>query len=228
MATYYIKELQTVQPQGPYFLGGHSFGGHVAFEMAQQLQRHGHEVALLVILDSTAPRPINNPIWADWDEARWLTEIATGIEQLLGKNLGVSIEVLKHLSSSEQLNYLHEQLKMANWLPPFASIKQLRGLLQVFKANSQTHYVPQEVYSTPISLFCADEILSDERLSEEIRPEPTWGWQPFTAEPVEVHVIPGNHFTMMTKPHVKVLAERLVSCLEKFSTTSFRTASLSG
>jgi len=37
MAAYYIKALRTVQPEGPYFLGGWSFGGLVAFEMAQQL-----------------------------------------------------------------------------------------------------------------------------------------------------------------------------------------------
>ncbi|HEY9874808.1 MAG TPA: amino acid adenylation domain-containing protein, partial [Candidatus Obscuribacterales bacterium] len=37
MASYYIEALQVVQPRGPYFLGGWSFGGLVAFEMAQQL-----------------------------------------------------------------------------------------------------------------------------------------------------------------------------------------------
>lgn len=37
--------LRSVQPKGPYFLGGWSFGGWVAFEMAQQLQNSGEEVA---------------------------------------------------------------------------------------------------------------------------------------------------------------------------------------
>ncbi|MCZ0900911.1 thioesterase domain-containing protein, partial [Microcoleus sp. HI-ES] len=37
MAADYIAALRTVQPKGPYFLGGWSFGGLVAFEMAQQL-----------------------------------------------------------------------------------------------------------------------------------------------------------------------------------------------
>jgi pimeloyl-ACP methyl ester carboxylesterase len=55
MATQYIREIQTLQPQGPYFLGGYSFGGIVAFEMAQQLQRQGQKVALLAMLDSSLP-----------------------------------------------------------------------------------------------------------------------------------------------------------------------------
>ena len=31
-------------PAGPYLLGGHSFGGHIAFEMAVQLEAMGQEV----------------------------------------------------------------------------------------------------------------------------------------------------------------------------------------
>ena len=41
MAADYIKALRTVQPNGPYFLGGWSMGGLVAFEMAQQLYTQG-------------------------------------------------------------------------------------------------------------------------------------------------------------------------------------------
>jgi thioesterase domain-containing protein len=45
--------------------------------------------------------------------------------------------------------------------------------------------------------------------------EPTWGWGPFAAGPVAVHWVPGDHITMMTKPHVQVLAERLKACLNQ-------------
>jgi thioesterase domain-containing protein len=55
MAADYVRTLQIRQPAGPYFLGGYSFGGLVAFEMAQQLQRQGHAVALLALLDSGGP-----------------------------------------------------------------------------------------------------------------------------------------------------------------------------
>ena len=55
MAARYIEEIRRFQPEGPYYLGGYSFGGSVAFEMAQQLTRRGENVALLVILDHTPP-----------------------------------------------------------------------------------------------------------------------------------------------------------------------------
>src|SRR4030095_6864448 len=49
MAAHYIEEMRTVQPNGPYYLGGSSFGGLVAFEMARQLDAQGAEVALVAL-----------------------------------------------------------------------------------------------------------------------------------------------------------------------------------
>ena len=48
---HYVAQVQSVQPNGPYLLGGWSLGGIVAFEMAQQLQRQGQTVALLAMLE---------------------------------------------------------------------------------------------------------------------------------------------------------------------------------
>jgi amino acid adenylation domain-containing protein len=52
MASHYIAEMRTVQPHGPYCLGGFSFGGLVAYEIAQQLRAAGEEVGLLVLFDT--------------------------------------------------------------------------------------------------------------------------------------------------------------------------------
>ena len=55
MAEFYIKEIRTLQPEGPYFFGGASFGGLAAYEIAQQLQARGHRVALLALFDTAGP-----------------------------------------------------------------------------------------------------------------------------------------------------------------------------
>ena len=52
MAAHYIREMHAVQPHGPYLIGGLSFGGWVALEMAMQLQDRGEEVELVALLDS--------------------------------------------------------------------------------------------------------------------------------------------------------------------------------
>jgi len=54
-AADYIIQLKKVIPKGPYILGGFSFGGVLAFEMAVQLQRAGNEVPFLAMLDTIAP-----------------------------------------------------------------------------------------------------------------------------------------------------------------------------
>ncbi|HEY9402415.1 MAG TPA: amino acid adenylation domain-containing protein [Pyrinomonadaceae bacterium] len=57
MATLYLEAVRTIQPKGPYFLGGWSMGGRVAYEMAQQLRARGEEVALLALFDIVAYQP---------------------------------------------------------------------------------------------------------------------------------------------------------------------------
>ena len=57
IAAHYLKEIQTVQPQGPYFLGGYCIGGLIAFEIAQQLRKQDQEIALLLFVDPPLPPP---------------------------------------------------------------------------------------------------------------------------------------------------------------------------
>ena len=52
MAEVYLRDLRSAQPEGPYYLGGYSFGGYVALEMARRLLRQGEEVRSLVLLDT--------------------------------------------------------------------------------------------------------------------------------------------------------------------------------
>ncbi|HTZ98141.1 MAG TPA: amino acid adenylation domain-containing protein [Terriglobales bacterium] len=59
MAAHYIAEMRSVQPHGPYFIGGFSFGGLVGYEIAQQLRKAGEETALLVLFD-TFPGDVQN------------------------------------------------------------------------------------------------------------------------------------------------------------------------
>jgi non-ribosomal peptide synthetase component F/thioesterase domain-containing protein/acyl carrier protein len=56
MAAEYVREVKALQPHGPYYLCGYSFGGLVAFEMAQQLWESGDEVGLVGLFDTTMSR----------------------------------------------------------------------------------------------------------------------------------------------------------------------------
>ncbi|WP_392535131.1 amino acid adenylation domain-containing protein [Nostoc sp. C117] len=220
VAAHYLQTLLVVQPQGPYFLAGHSFGGKLAFEMAQQLLRKGHKVALVAILDTTAPFHQKNPSAFDLDNTKWLAELANTIEVVYGKNMDCSVDTLQSMVWEDQLKYVLERLKDADILPPDDEIMQLNNMVQLLKANAVVNYVPQEVYPTKITLLRAKEnvVNIDESNSEvlsDILQDLYWGWSKFSAEPVDVHFVPGNHVTMMNLPHVQVLAEQLKVCIEQ-------------
>jgi thioesterase domain-containing protein len=52
MATDYVDQIQIIQPAGPYYLVGWSFGGLVAHAMAAEIQQRSERVALLAMLDA--------------------------------------------------------------------------------------------------------------------------------------------------------------------------------
>jgi len=219
MATQYIEAIQTLQPEGPYLLGGHSYGGQVAFEMATQLAKQGQKTALLAILDTPAPLPgSQSAVGMDWDNARWLIEIVGLVERLYDTNLEISYEILQSLEQDEQFNYLKDGLERVNLLPPDADVTQVRGLVAVYKANYQAHYVPQDLYSGRITLFrSSEEDLKDvdSQASAEIVRELQWDWSQLSTQPVEVYHVPGDHIAMMVEPYVRVLADKLRGCIEK-------------
>ncbi len=90
-ARYYIEQIRTIQPHGPYLLGGWCYGGMVAFEMASQLRVQGEPIGLVALIEAVAPWPAPGtealryagelgrafarmgPVgWSDWIAARAL------------------------------------------------------------------------------------------------------------------------------------------------------------
>jgi iterative type I PKS product template protein len=55
IATIYLDELRRRQPHGPYYLGGWSAGGIVAYEIVQQLLAANEEIRGLILFDSPCP-----------------------------------------------------------------------------------------------------------------------------------------------------------------------------
>ena len=143
MASDYLATLRAVQPEGPYLLGGWSFGGIVAFEMAQQLEAEGQKVALLALLDSWALAP-EKPSPAAI-EGRALLALA----QDLGFGVDDAAFLSDHLSrlaQDEQLTYILERVRAAHLAPPDVGLPQLRRHLYVLQTNlrARQSYRPQE------------------------------------------------------------------------------------
>jgi amino acid adenylation domain-containing protein len=206
MASHYLNDMKTVQPHGPYFLGGWSMGGVVAFEIAQQLQMQGEQVGLLALLDSRAPATA-----PDISEIGELVLMET-----FAQDLGLDLESLKfsrgelqRLQPDEHLSYLFARARASNILPPDLELDQLQRLFQLFKINvgAMLSYLPQSKQDRITLLRTAEH-------SAQNGHHQAAGWESFATEGVAVHFVQGNHFNMLREPLVRTLAGQLRTILD--------------
>ncbi|MDB9371280.1 thioesterase domain-containing protein [Nodularia spumigena CS-586/05] len=212
IADSYIEAMRTIQSEGPYLLGGWSMGGIVALEMAIQLHRKEQQIAQLIVIDSALPNYIDKRYQSQFDDVLMLKYFALFLGGSVGKNLIVSDDTIKQKTGDEQIRYIWEQAKLSGIIPPDVELMQIRTLIEVFKANVQAvlKYVPQGTVNR-LALFLANDML-DELLDIH---NPKLGWDELTVEPVEIYSMPGNHYTMLAKPQVQVLAEQLSRCIDE-------------
>ncbi|MDP9119995.1 MAG: amino acid adenylation domain-containing protein [Acidobacteriota bacterium] len=226
IAARYVDEILAAQPQGPYSLGGHSFGGVVAYEMARRLEEQGHTVALLVLLDSAPASPGEEPV-PDHDPvlmANFALHLGLPVDEEL-----LSSQELAGLATGEQLAEVLRRAKQAGLVPAGMRPDEARRLFELLRSHveARLRYVPRP-YAGRITLFRAHEqILAaadldrTPSLAHAIRQtarkmaDPKLGWGELAAHGVEVHELPGNHFSMLRPPHVAALAGELRSCLAR-------------
>ncbi len=194
IAAKYVEAVRTVQPEGPYFLGGWSTGGVVAFEMARQLRARRAEVALVALLDSAPP---GHTYQVKNNKGALLAAFAVNLG-ISANLLSAAPEELLRWETQRQLSWVLDQAGRAHVLPPDVSIEDLHHWFDLYLADIEAieNYQPQ---ATPIPLLLL-------RAAEEA--EMTEGWSQLSAK-LEVHNVPGDHFTMMRPPHVSTLAEVL-------------------
>jgi amino acid adenylation domain-containing protein len=210
-ATRYLQEIRKIQPNGPYLLGGHCYGGVLAFEIAQQLQKQGEKVGLLVVIDAILPEiPIES---TDSDDAKFLLRIAESIKTDNNIDFSVPFEELRDLPLTEQLNLIN---KKANFIFSDAEIQDFLRYYKLFKVHVQAmrNYVPQ-VYPQSITLFRAkEEIIHDFDNPEWDTDDPLLGWGKCSSQTIQVIEVPGDHFSIFVEPHIQELAKHLRICID--------------
>ncbi|MGZ3457429.1 MAG: type I polyketide synthase, partial [Archangium sp.] len=197
LAATYLQALLRFRPRGPYALGGASFGGAVAYEMARRLRASGEEVHLLALLDTPGPGQMPPALE---DEAAILASLSRS-----AADDALSVEVLRALSPEERLHRVLEKQKELGRLSPDTQPEQLRRVVQVFKANMDAlfAYVPGP-YPGLVTYF-----LAEERRPHEDPPRPDEAWSGRAAGGLLLHRVSGNHLTMNAAPHVATIARHL-------------------
>jgi len=224
MAVDSLAALRHVQPRGPYLLGGHSFGGWVAFHVAWLLRQQGEEVAGLAIFDTPAPLRGNLRQRAGHDElddGQWLRGIALLAARVTGQPLPISPEELSRLSIDSFAARFKDHLEAVYLLPPGSDLGEVRGGLEVSKANTRAllgYELPGRL-DVDVHLLRAREMHPDDAEVMVSSPDdPDWGWRRVTTGGVRVEMVPGDHLTMFSPALAPALARGLETALDLLST----------
>jgi thioesterase domain-containing protein len=230
MAADYIKTIKFISPKGPYFIGGMSYGGMVAFEMAQQLKRNGEEVALLVLLDSPAPQTWTKV--ADLEDAIILLGLTRETARQHGTYLDVTSKDFVGLNADERLMFLVNALKESGVAPPDLEEEWIRRFMRGYRAriNVVRKYVPQP-YHDKITLFRCTERDPEMEIhlkgvGQDEYMEESFGWDKVSTEPVEVFPLYTHHEVMTSGENMKVVSTLLKASIEQSWKKSVRSKSV--
>ena len=177
MACNYIGAVQTIQPHGPYLIGGASFGSTVAIEMARQLEEKGESITAIMSLDGWASYPT------------------------LQNNEDYFKEVMREQNSRIFKKYAEHNVYNSKFLLELQSHREdmlIKYKLPIIKAK--------------FILFKA------QKLNEifEYNAPLNW-WEDYTSQPIEFHLVPGDHESMFYEPNIKILASKLNDSLNEKS-----------
>ncbi len=222
MAARYVDEIRLIQPDGPYVIGGLSFGGVVAFEIAQQLNNQNQSVSLLAIIDTVAPsfdREVNE---RTHDPDAVLFSFATRAAEATGKQLTLTLEEFRQLRLEAQQEFVLDHLSATPLFGSETKLRQARRKLKIYQYHGWAirNYLPR-VYPDPITLFrSTSEVDSEYYQQMYAHPsyaDPAMGWGPLTPEPIEIYRVPGHHGQIVIEPNVQLTAQYLRACIEKTS-----------
>jgi thioesterase domain-containing protein/acyl carrier protein len=211
MATHYLTEIRTVQPHGPYYLGGYCFGGMVAYEMARLLTAEGEKVAMLAMFNTPAPGSLEG-----WPlQQAYLTKRISHEFRKLGE-LGIrdKLEVLGTKAAGLgrlALGSIKETIwKISARSPLGRAEKWTQRLLSVSDINiaAAKAYAPGP-YAGRSILFLTEEASSLYTFG------PKSGWTPLITGGIEVYNVEGDNISMFDSQFVDALAEKLKPCINR-------------
>jgi acetoacetyl-CoA synthetase len=220
LAAHYLKDIKAICPKGPYFLGGHSFGGLVAFEMAQQLRKTDDEVGLLALFDPDLcdvdhqfSASAGNPQKRAASE-RWGSRILRHLRQLrelprktrgtyFRQRFGMMLALLGNIGKRLICRIC---LRLGWSMPPNLRAFFIREILfaDIYRTASQA-YRPKRYEGRTVLMVAENESGFDLRAI----------WGALIPRGLTSHEVSGDHIEILKEPHVGVLARHLRDSLNE-------------
>jgi thioesterase domain-containing protein/malonyl CoA-acyl carrier protein transacylase/aryl carrier-like protein len=201
MAARYIEAIRSVQPHGPYLLGGYSGGGVVALHMSILLAATGERVAKVIMLD-TVPRLSGAPRGA----------LALRNAAINGLRRG-PWAVLPWLRYTLVQKYGRKTIDLDAFGLGFGDTSDL-GFV-----NLETHFAGV-IDSYQFGVYDVDVLIVE---AEKVFAAWPWhyGWRDKVRGHIERVIVPGDHFEMFTADHAPVVARAIAPHLAAFDKLGF-------
>ena len=200
MASHYLDEIRTVQPRGPYRIGGYCLGAIVAFEMAQQLRARGEEVELLALFvghDSRARGPL-----------RLGSRVSFHLSQAWSRS-GRDRRAYLLRRGRDAWRDLARSTRSLLWRLAYTLLDRIPRLpsglpwnVEEMNLHAARRYAPR-LYPGRMTVFLSGEMPPGFSL------DPKRDLDGLEARELEVVPVPGGTHTMMQEPHVAELGARL-------------------
>jgi acyl transferase domain-containing protein/thioesterase domain-containing protein len=212
MAAAYIQEMRSLFPQGPYLLGGLSFGGLLAFEMAQQLHAQGVEPGLVILLDASVPGS-DTPR----DAALQFSKLWQNLRHNGGSYLMQRAALKREYWERKYLRLVRlfacSCYKSAGRRLP---AKLRYALMEEMHLRALKRY-SFKPYPGKITLIRA----TDPRLNVLSRyKDPILGWGNLAEGELEILDVPADHMNLLLEPHVQTVAKTLTTLLKRETNAS--------
>ncbi|GHH88800.1 non-ribosomal peptide synthetase [Streptomyces sulfonofaciens] len=226
LARGYLEAVRRVQPDGPYRLGGWSFGGFVAFEMARQLHASDPDlVEQVVILDSIAPDPGSGtgdrrgvgdrPAAADRAEVADRAMLEWFFWELIWADRGgdAPIEPLPHTldSDAHRLDFIADRAAAQGILTAHTARAAVRRLFRVYRANwaalrdYRPHRSPIDITLVKATAPLPDALKPMHGAGRTLHQDPLNGWSTLTSGRVHLVTVPADHLRLLDEPHVRTV-----------------------
>ncbi len=225
VAAAYVAALRQVRPHGPYVLGGYSYGGVVAYEMARQLSESGEKISHLVLLDTYAPDSqlltwLLSVPWGDFV----LVNIANLLTAQWKGKADLDVSLFEDKDEQAQAEIAARQLKARCNLPQSESelagfLRDTLRMVQLERRLVGNYRAQQYTGEMRVILFRSAGGFtgqSDElQVPEQFRgaEERDHGWTAWLPAPPHVVEIAADHFTIAREPALSEVSRQLAGFL---------------
>jgi thioesterase domain-containing protein/acyl carrier protein len=203
-----VEAIRQVRETGPYVVGGHCYGGLVAFEAARRLAALGEAVGKVVMIE--VPAPGYPKVFRNWKNYLRLTmPILRGERRVTLAEVRLHRQVLSKLARKRAASWTRRALR---GMPLTAVAASLESQVQpALHPNAQAgrNYVPKPFACNLIQIIAADE-----HHSTVILNDPRLGWRDLTVGTFTVAETPGPADAIFKQPYVRVLAAQIESLLD--------------